>query len=77
MTASIRRAIGSRGPPSIQFLGHIPLPAKITVETLPPIDLRAQFGPDPDVDEIYDHLLRVMQEALDALATERRLPVIG
>ena len=44
---------------------------------LPPIDLRAQFGPDPDVDEIYDHLLRVMQEALDALATERRLPVIG
>jgi 1-acyl-sn-glycerol-3-phosphate acyltransferase len=59
------------------FLGHIPLPAKITIETLPPIDLRAQFGRDPDIDEIYDHLLRVMQDTLDALATERRLPVIG
>jgi 1-acyl-sn-glycerol-3-phosphate acyltransferase len=59
------------------MLGHIPLPAKITIETLPPIDLRAEFGPDPDVDEIYDHLMRLMQETLDALAAERRLPVIG
>jgi 1-acyl-sn-glycerol-3-phosphate acyltransferase len=59
------------------MLGHIPLPAKITVETLPPIDLRAEFGPDPNVDEIYDHLMRLMQDTLDALAAERRLPVIG
>jgi 1-acyl-sn-glycerol-3-phosphate acyltransferase len=59
------------------MLGHIPLPAKITVETLPPIDLRAEFGPDPDVDQIYDHLIRLMQDTLDALAAERRLPVIG
>ncbi|MFL5864307.1 MAG: lysophospholipid acyltransferase family protein [Solirubrobacteraceae bacterium] len=58
-------------------LGHIPLPAKITIETLPPIDLKAEFGPEPDVDEIYDHLVRLMQEALDALAQERRLPVLG
>jgi 1-acyl-sn-glycerol-3-phosphate acyltransferase len=57
--------------------GHIPLPAKITIETLPAIDLRAEFGPDPDVDEIYDHLMRLMQDALDALAAERRLPVLG
>ncbi|MGI8505340.1 MAG: lysophospholipid acyltransferase family protein [Solirubrobacteraceae bacterium] len=59
------------------MLGHVPLPAKITVETLPPIDLRAQFGPDPDVDEVYDHLIGLMQETLDALAAERRLPVLG
>ena len=59
------------------MLGHIPLPAKITVETLPPIDLRAQFGPEPDLDEAYDHLLRVMQDTLDALAAERRLPILG
>jgi 1-acyl-sn-glycerol-3-phosphate acyltransferase len=59
------------------MLGHIPLPAKITVETLPPIDLRVEFGSDPDVDEIYDHLTRLMQEALDCLAAERRFPVIG
>jgi 1-acyl-sn-glycerol-3-phosphate acyltransferase len=57
--------------------GHIPLPAKITTEVLPPIDLREEFGPDPDVDEIYDHVMRVMQETLDALASERRFPVIG
>ena len=55
--------------------GHIPLPAKITIETLPAIDLRAEFGPDPDVDEVYDHLIRLMQDALDALAAERRFPV--
>jgi 1-acyl-sn-glycerol-3-phosphate acyltransferase len=59
------------------MLGHIPLPAKITVETLPAIDLAAEFGPDPDPEEIYHHLVRVMQAALDALAAERRLPVIG
>jgi 1-acyl-sn-glycerol-3-phosphate acyltransferase len=59
------------------MFGHIPLPAKITVETLPPIDLRAEFGADPDLDEVYDHLIRLMQDTLDALAAERRLPVIG
>jgi 1-acyl-sn-glycerol-3-phosphate acyltransferase len=59
------------------MLGHIPLPAKITVEALPPIHLRDQFGADPDLDEVYDHVIRVMQETLGALAAERRLPVIG
>jgi 1-acyl-sn-glycerol-3-phosphate acyltransferase len=59
------------------MLGHIPLPAKITIETLPAIELRAEFGPEPDLDEVYDHIIWVMQETLDALAEERRLPVIG
>jgi 1-acyl-sn-glycerol-3-phosphate acyltransferase len=59
------------------ILGHIPLPAKLTIETLPAIHLRDEFGPNPDVDEIYDHLVRLMQETLDALASERRLPVLG
>jgi 1-acyl-sn-glycerol-3-phosphate acyltransferase len=59
------------------MLGHVPLPAKITVEALPPIDLREEFGPDPDVDEIYDHVLRLMQDTLEALAAERRFPVLG
>jgi 1-acyl-sn-glycerol-3-phosphate acyltransferase len=59
------------------MLGHIPLPAKITVEALPPIHLRDEFGPDPDLDEVYDHIMRVMQETLDALGSERRLPVLG
>jgi hypothetical protein len=59
------------------LLGHIPLPAKITIEVLPAIDLREQFGADPDIDEIYDHVTRTMQETLDALASERRLPILG
>jgi 1-acyl-sn-glycerol-3-phosphate acyltransferase len=59
------------------MLGHVPAPAKITIETLPPIDLEAEFGPDPDVNEVYDHLIRLMQETLDALAAERRFPVVG
>jgi 1-acyl-sn-glycerol-3-phosphate acyltransferase len=59
------------------MLGHIPLPAKITIETLPAIDLRKEFGSEPDVDEVYEHLMRLMQDTLDALAAERRLPVIG
>jgi 1-acyl-sn-glycerol-3-phosphate acyltransferase len=59
------------------MLGHIPLPAKITVEALPPIRLREEFGEDPDLDEVYQHVMRVMQETLDALASERRFPVIG
>ncbi|MEA2420882.1 MAG: hypothetical protein QOE60_3088 [Thermoleophilaceae bacterium] len=59
------------------ILGHVPLPAKITIEVLPAIDLREQFGPQPDVDEVYDHVTTTMQETLDALAAERRLPIIG
>ncbi len=59
------------------FAGHLPLPAKITIEVLPAIDLEQEFGPDPDVDEIYRHVTAQMQEALDALAAERRFPVIG
>src|SRR5256885_7832407 len=59
------------------MLGHIPLPSKIIVEALPPIHLREEFGPEPDVREVYDHLMRTMPETLAALAAERRLPVIG
>jgi 1-acyl-sn-glycerol-3-phosphate acyltransferase len=59
------------------MLGHIPLPAKITVEALPAIHLREEFGEDPNIDEIYDHVMRVMQDTLDAMAAERRLPIVG
>jgi 1-acyl-sn-glycerol-3-phosphate acyltransferase len=59
------------------MLGHVPLPAKITVEVLPPIHLREEFGPRPVVEEVNEHVLRQMQETLDALAAERRLPLIG
>jgi 1-acyl-sn-glycerol-3-phosphate acyltransferase len=59
------------------FLPRVPLPAKLTIEVLPAIDLEEQFGPDPDVDEIYEHVTRTMQETLDSLYAERRYPIIG
>ena len=59
------------------FLGHIPLPAKIQLRALPPIDLRERFGPDPDLDEANEYVLSTMQATLDSLAEERTLPVIG
>jgi 1-acyl-sn-glycerol-3-phosphate acyltransferase len=57
--------------------GHLPLPAKITIQVLEPIDLRAEFGDDPDLDGTYDAIVGRMQATLDDLAAERRLPVIG
>jgi 1-acyl-sn-glycerol-3-phosphate acyltransferase len=59
------------------MLGHLPLPAKISVRALEPIDVREDFGDEPDLDEAYDHITRVMQAELDALYAGRRLPVIG
>ncbi len=57
--------------------GHIPLPAKISIQVLPKIDLREHYGEDPDVDQIYDDVIDRMQDVLTSLAEERRLPVIG
>jgi 1-acyl-sn-glycerol-3-phosphate acyltransferase len=54
------------------MLGHLPLPAKITIQVLPPLDVR-----DLDVDEAYDLVVERMQQTLAALQTERRLPVLG
>jgi 1-acyl-sn-glycerol-3-phosphate acyltransferase len=59
------------------FFGHLPLPAKITVQVLEPINLREQFGRKPDVEQVYEHVTGLMQEELSALAAERRLPILG
>jgi len=57
--------------------GHLPLPAKITVQVLEPIDLAERYGPDPDLGAIYADVTGQMQRTLDDLADERRLPVVG
>ena len=44
---------------------------------LPAIDIVAEFGEDPDIDEVDAHVRHVMQRALDELAAERRLPILG
>jgi 1-acyl-sn-glycerol-3-phosphate acyltransferase len=54
------------------MLGHIPLPAKITIQVLEPIDVSRM-----DVDKAYDLVTGQMQTTLTGLAEERGLPVIG
>jgi 1-acyl-sn-glycerol-3-phosphate acyltransferase len=57
--------------------GHLPLPAKIRVRVLDPVHLREEFGQEPDLDEVYDHVLSRMQASLDHMARDRVLPVLG
>ncbi|WP_245562618.1 lysophospholipid acyltransferase family protein [Nocardia araoensis] len=57
--------------------GHLPLPSKITVEFLDPIDLRSTVGPELDLDAAYRHVTGVMQGALTRLDEERALPIVG
>jgi 1-acyl-sn-glycerol-3-phosphate acyltransferase len=59
------------------MLGHWPLPAKLTMQALPAIELRKEFGRNPDLDEVYESVLARMQVSLDSLAAERTLPVVG
>lgn len=56
---------------------NVPLPTKIVTQVLEPIDVVAEFGEDPDVDAVDAHVRRVMQRALDDLAAERSLPIVG
>lgn len=58
-------------------LPHIPLPAKIRIQVLDPIDLSERFGDEPDWDEAYDYVTSVMQAGLSTLAAKTVLPVLG
>jgi 1-acyl-sn-glycerol-3-phosphate acyltransferase len=62
---------------SVVIPPNLPLPSKIITQVLEPIDIAAEFGDDPDVDEVDEHVRSVMQTALDRLARKRRLPVLG
>jgi 1-acyl-sn-glycerol-3-phosphate acyltransferase len=56
---------------------RLPLPAKITVEVLPPIDLVERFGANPDHGEVYEQVTGEMQETLSELQEQRTMPVVG
>src|SRR3954451_3577550 len=43
---------------------RLPLPAKITIEVLPPIDLIERFGADADHEEVYEQVTGEMQGVL-------------
>jgi 1-acyl-sn-glycerol-3-phosphate acyltransferase len=56
---------------------RLPLPAKVTIEVLPPIDLVKRFGPNPEHDHVYDDITGDMQAVLSELQDERTLPIVG
>ncbi|GAB4661351.1 hypothetical protein MOKP101_07890 [Mycobacterium avium subsp. hominissuis] len=41
---------------------NLPLPTKIVTQVLPPVDIVAEFGEDPAVDEVDTHVRHVMQQ---------------
>ena len=57
--------------------GRLPLPAKITIQVMEPVDLRERFGPKPDPEDVYDELTDEMQDTLAGLSEERTLPLVG
>jgi 1-acyl-sn-glycerol-3-phosphate acyltransferase len=56
---------------------RFPLPAKISIEVLEPIDLSGELGSGADVEDGYELVTTQMQSTLDKLADERTLPVVG
>ena len=56
---------------------RFPLPAKISIRVLKPIELRDRLGPRPDVQEAYDLVTSTLQRTLTRLSNERTLPVVG
>jgi 1-acyl-sn-glycerol-3-phosphate acyltransferase len=56
---------------------RVPLPSKIVVRALPKIDLKRKLGRDPAPEDAYELVTGTMQRALDKLADERTIPVVG
>ena len=69
------------GPPFgvtvLDLPGRIPLPSKITIRVLPPLDLRKRLGPNPELNDGYALVTDTMQHTLTGLGNKRRFPVIG
>lgn len=69
------------GPPAgltmLDLPVRVPLPAKISIRVLAPIDLRKRLGRHPDVDDGYELVTSTMQRTLTRLSHERRIPVVG
>ncbi|MEA2480551.1 MAG: hypothetical protein QOJ07_2473 [Thermoleophilaceae bacterium] len=79
--ARLKVVPASIGPPFglnvLDLPGRLPLPAKIKIKVLAPIDVGAELGAKPDPDDGYDLVVGRMQTALDELSEERTLPIVG
>jgi 1-acyl-sn-glycerol-3-phosphate acyltransferase len=56
---------------------RFPLPSKISIRVLKPIDLRKRLGKQPKVDDGYRLVTSTMQRTLTRLGNERNVPVLG
>jgi hypothetical protein len=56
---------------------RVPLPAKIAIRVLQPIDLRERLGADPDPGEAYRLVTGTMQRSLTQLSKHRKVPIVG
>ncbi len=69
------------GPPFgltvLDFPGRLPLPSKITIRVMPPIDLRHELGPERDIEKGYRLVTSRMQRTLTRLSNQRGLPIVG
>jgi 1-acyl-sn-glycerol-3-phosphate acyltransferase len=69
------------GPPVgatiLDFPIRFPLPAKVSIRVLKPIDLRERLGRRPDIDDGYQLVTSTMQRTLTRLGNKRTLPVVG
>ncbi len=65
------------GPTILDLPIRLPLPAKISIRVLKPIDLRERLGRNPDIDEAYKLVTSTMQRTLTRLGNQRTLPVVG
>jgi 1-acyl-sn-glycerol-3-phosphate acyltransferase len=56
---------------------RFPLPAKISIKVLEPIDLRDELGTNGDPEDGYELVTSTMQQTLTELDRDRTLPVLG
>jgi 1-acyl-sn-glycerol-3-phosphate acyltransferase len=56
---------------------RFPLPAKISIRVLEPIDLSEQLGGDGNLEDGYELVTSTMQDSLTGLERRRSLPVLG
>jgi 1-acyl-sn-glycerol-3-phosphate acyltransferase len=69
------------GPPTgvtiLDLPIRFPLPAKISIRVLKPIELRERLGRRAEVDDAYQLVTSTMQRTLTRLGNDRTLPVVG
>lgn len=59
------------------MIPHFPFPSKIVIEVLPPLEITKKDVSDANVKKTYARVLKVFQDGLDTLASQRKRPIFG